>query len=110
MRARRRAPDPDGEGWAGNLALAPRGSGRGTEREWVVDEITLSLQEGVGFRATLDPPTAGLLAGLDGRRTLAEVADELARLQGASRESVEQAVLPIARRMLEAGFLVRSAP
>jgi len=80
------------------------------DREWVVDEITLSLQEGVGFRATLDSPTAGLLAGLDGRRTLAEVADELARVQGASRESIEQAVLPIARRMLEAGFLVRNAP
>ncbi len=77
-------------------------------REWVTDEIVLTLQEGLGFRAALDSPTAGVLAALDGRRTLGEVADELARLEGASRTSVEQAVLPVAMEMLAAGFLDRA--
>jgi SAM-dependent methyltransferase len=77
------------------------------DREWTVDEIGLSLQEGLGFRAGLDPATAAMLAALDGRRTVGEVADDLARLEGASRSTVVQAVLPIAARMLAAGFLDR---
>jgi Methyltransferase small domain len=79
------------------------------DREWTVEEIELTLQGGLGFRAVLDPATAALLAALDGERTLAEVAAELARVQGASRESVEQAALPVAREMLAAGFLERAA-
>jgi predicted lipoprotein len=79
------------------------------DREWTVEEIELTLQEGLRFRAGLDQPTAALLAALDGKRTLGEVADELARLQGASRESVAQAVLSVATGMLGAGFLERIA-
>jgi hypothetical protein len=48
-----------------------------------------------------------MLAGLDGMRTLGEVAGDLARREGVSREEVERALLPIAGRMLSAGFLVR---
>jgi len=77
------------------------------DREWTVEEIELVLQGGLGFRAGLDQATASLLASLDGRRTLGEVAAELARVQGASRESVAQAALPVAREMLAAGFLER---
>jgi hypothetical protein len=77
------------------------------DREWTVGEIGLTLQDGVGFRAVLDPPTAGLPAALDGTRTLGDVADDLARLEAVSRTEVEQAFLPVARRMLAAGFLVR---
>lgn len=79
------------------------------DREWTVEEIELTLQEGLRFRAGLDQPTAALLAALDGKRTLGEVADELARLQGASRESVAPAVLSVATGMLGAGFLERIA-
>jgi methylase of polypeptide subunit release factors len=79
------------------------------DREWTVEEIELTLQEGLRFRAGLDQPTAALLAALDGKRTLGEVADDLARLQGASRESVAQAVLSVATGMLGAGFLERLA-
>jgi methylase of polypeptide subunit release factors len=78
------------------------------EREWAVDEITLTLQDGLGFRATLDSGTGAMLTALDGTRTLGEVFDELARLQGESREALTQSLLPIAARMLAAGFLVRS--
>lgn len=77
------------------------------DREWTVEEIELTLQEGLRFHAGLDQPTAALLTGLDGNRTLSEVADEVARLQGASRESVAQAALSVARQMLAAGFLER---
>jgi hypothetical protein len=77
------------------------------DREWTVEEIELTLREGLRFRAGLDQPTAALLAALDGKRTLGEIADELARLQGASRESLERAVLPVAAQMLAAGFLER---
>jgi hypothetical protein len=77
------------------------------DREWTVEEIELTLQEGLRFRAGLDQPTASLLAALDGKRTLGEIAEELARLQGSSRESVQQAALPVATQMLAAGFLER---
>jgi hypothetical protein len=77
------------------------------DREWTVEEIELTLQEGLCFRAGLDQPTAALLTALDGTRTLGEIAGELARLQGASRESLEQGVVPVAAQMLAAGFLER---
>jgi Methyltransferase small domain len=77
------------------------------DREWMIEEIELVLQEGLRFRAGLDQPTAALLATLDGERTLGEVAEEVARGQGSSRESVQQAALPVASQMLAAGFLER---
>jgi hypothetical protein len=72
-----------------------------------VEKIELALQGGLGFRAGLDQTTASLIASLDGKRTLGEVAEEVARMQGASRESVQQAALPVASEMLAAGFLER---
>jgi hypothetical protein len=36
------------------------------------------------------------------------VAEEVARLQGASRDMVAQAALPVATQMLAAGFLERT--
>ena len=76
-------------------------------REWGVAEIALSLEEGLGFRGSLDPTVAALLAALDGQRTLGEIAADLARIEGASSAAVEQALLPAAREMLAAGFLER---
>ncbi len=75
---------------------------------WNVAEIGVALQDGLGFNATLDGATGGMLAALDGRRTLGDVAGDLARLEGASRDEVEGALLPVASRMLSAGFLVRA--
>jgi hypothetical protein len=75
--------------------------------EWRVDGISLTLQDGLGFRASVDPMVAALLTRLDGERDLGAVAAELAATEGASRESVERAVLPVAAEMLGAGFLER---
>ena len=74
---------------------------------WVVDSIELSLQEGLAFNAALDPVIAGMLAALDGKRTLDDVVADMARLQAADRASVEESVLSVAAEMLAAGFLVR---
>ena len=74
---------------------------------WNADEIAVTLRDGLGFRATLDGTTGGMLAALDGRRTLGQVAGDLARLQGVSPEEAERALLPVARQMLVTGFLVR---
>jgi hypothetical protein len=63
---------------------------------WTVDSIVLTLQEGLGFRAGIDANTSQLLAQLDGRRTLAEVAGPVAT-----------AALPVVRSLYESGFLVR---
>jgi hypothetical protein len=65
---------------------------------WTVDRITLTLEEGLGFRAVIDGPTAQLLAGLDGTRTVAEVAGGLA-----------QAAEPVVQQLLGAGFLTRAS-
>jgi methylase of polypeptide subunit release factors len=74
--------------------------------EWTTEELALSLEDGLGFRASLDPMVAAMLTKLDGRLTLAEVAADLARVEGTSRATTEQALLPVAREMLGAGFLV----
>jgi hypothetical protein len=65
----------------------------------------VSLEQGLGFRASLDPTVAGMLVRLDGRRTLGEIAADLAREESASRQAVEAALVPVAREMLGAGFL-----
>jgi methylase of polypeptide subunit release factors len=78
------------------------------DRRWNVAEIALTLQDGLGFNAGLDQLTAAMLAALDGRRTLGDAADDVARLEGLDRADVERALLPVARRMLAAGFLVRA--
>ncbi len=77
------------------------------EREWRTGEISLSLEDGLGFRASLDPTVAAMLTELDGKRTLGEIAAELARIEGVGRAALEQALRPVAREMLAAGFLVR---
>ena len=76
-------------------------------REWAVAEIALSLEEGLGFRGSVDPTVAALLAALDGQCTLGEIAADLARSEGVSSAAVEQALLPAVREMFAAGFLER---
>jgi methylase of polypeptide subunit release factors len=77
--------------------------------EWALAEIALSLEEGAGFRATLDPGTAELLAALDGRRPLAAVVDDLAARQEVDREGLAEDAIGVVRGLLGAGFLVRGS-
>ena len=55
----------------------------------------------------VDPLIAHLLAGLDGRRRLAEVTEELATAQNLDRASLAERAVPVVREMFELGFLER---
>jgi methylase of polypeptide subunit release factors len=74
---------------------------------WALAGVTLTLDEGVGFEATLDPATAELLAELDGRRSLGEVIDGLAPRQDVDPATLAREALPVISGLLGAGFLVR---
>ncbi len=75
--------------------------------EWSIERIEVRLDDGLRFRAGVDPLIAHLLAGLDGRRTLAEVTEELATAQNLDRASLAERAVPVAREMFELGFLER---
>jgi SAM-dependent methyltransferase len=67
---------------------------------WHQEAVTLRLDTGLPFSATLDPPTARLVRGLDGSRTLRE-----ALAEAVEDEEAREAGLDLAREMLEVGFL-----
>ena len=73
-----------------------------------IEQMTLTLDEGIGFQAGMDAPVMHLLTRLDGKRTLREALSEGAVRDGvADVESYVRAGLPPARRMFELGFLER---
>jgi len=67
---------------------------------WHAEAPTLRLEAGLPFTAELDPPTARVLAGLDGSRTLGQAL--AAAVEGVD---TREEGLELARRMLEIGFL-----
>jgi len=74
----------------------------------IVDSMTLTLDEGVGFQAGMDQQVLHLLTQLDGSRTLREALAEGAKREGVGDvERYARAGLPAARRMFELGFLER---
>jgi hypothetical protein len=77
-----------------------------------LQSTVLSLDEGLGFRTGLDEHTARLIPLLDGRRTLRDaVALRAAALQLGDEDALrfEAAALPVVRRLVELGTLVRTA-
>jgi len=73
-----------------------------------IEQMSLTLEEGVGFQAGLDAGVMHLLTRLDGSRTLREALAEGARREGVDdTEAYARAGLPAARRMFELGFLER---
>jgi methylase of polypeptide subunit release factors len=69
---------------------------------------SITLADGLGVRATLDPGATAMIAALDGR-PFGDVVRELARTEGDSEEATARTLVPIAREMLAAGFLERRA-
>ncbi|MBA3383595.1 MAG: methyltransferase [Actinobacteria bacterium] len=67
---------------------------------WHVQNLTLRLENGLPFSAEIDPPTARLIRGLDGSRTLHE-----ALAAAVDSDAALETGLALARRMLETGFL-----
>ena len=68
----------------------------------------MKLDDGLGFTAGIDPLIAHLVAGFDGKRTLAELATELADREGADRATFAAKAVPVVRQMFEHGFLIRA--
>jgi hypothetical protein len=81
------------------------------EGRFEVESQTLVLTEGLAFRAGLDRSTAMLLPHFGDSRRLADVIAATAadlEVEDADRERFARAALPVVRRLLELGFLVRS--
>jgi protein-L-isoaspartate O-methyltransferase len=81
------------------------------EGGYVVESMTLVLDEGLGFRAGVDGRTAGLVPLLDGSRPLRESISTAARLQGLDgleSQAFTSGALGVIRSMLELGFVVRA--
>jgi hypothetical protein len=80
------------------------------EGGYVVESMTLVLDEGLGFRAAIDQNTASLLPFLDGSRTLRQAIEHAAGSRGVDsedREAFTAGALTLVRTMLELGFLER---
>jgi hypothetical protein len=78
---------------------------------YVVESMTLVLDEGLGFRAGIDQNTASLVPFLDGTRTLRQAIDSAACARGVDREDLQaftNGALALVKTMLELGFLSRT--
>jgi methylase of polypeptide subunit release factors len=78
---------------------------------YVVESMTMVLDEGLGFRAAMDQRTAALAPLLDGTRPLRESIDAAARVQALRDDDLQafrRGALAVAREMLELGFVVRA--
>jgi methylase of polypeptide subunit release factors len=73
---------------------------RFADGRWQPEGLTLRLERGLPFSAELDSPTAHVVRGLDGSRTLRE-----ALAAAVDGDAAEQSGLALAREMLEVGFL-----
>jgi methylase of polypeptide subunit release factors len=77
---------------------------------YVVESMTLVLDEGLGFRAGIDQNTASLVPFLDGSRTLREAVACAAQARGVESEDLPaftRGAVALVRTMLELGFLDR---
>lgn len=138
--ARRRPPRPAGAPAAGRCAAPPEDFLHGPRADrlveeplslvpnhelrqrlvvrdgaWQLDEATLTMTEGFGFRGGLDVATAQVLQHLDGKHSVREAVDEASAELGFGdddRLALAEASGPMARRLFQLGFLVRggSAP
>jgi Methyltransferase small domain len=78
---------------------------------WSPLDAELSLDDGLGFQGTVDPPTIRLLPLLDGERTVRDALGEVADSMGMGdppehRAAFVNAGVPIVTRLFSLGFLV----
>ena len=78
---------------------------------WQFEDAELSLDEGLGFAGSIDPPTLRLLPLLDGVRTVREALGEVAAAFDMAeppehREAFIRAGIPMVTRLFSLGFLV----
>jgi hypothetical protein len=75
---------------------------------YVVESMTLVLDEGLDFRAGIDQNTASLVPFLDGTRTLRAAIDNAARTRGVDADDLPaftRGAIELVKTMLELGFL-----
>jgi hypothetical protein len=80
---------------------------------YVVESMTLVLDEGLGFRAGIDQNTASLLPFLDGTRPLREAIAAAVRARGIHADDLgafTKGAIAIVRTMLELGFVTLAEP
>jgi len=78
---------------------------------YIVESMTLVLDEGLGFRAGIDQNTASLVPYLDGTTTLRQAIEQAAHARGVDDVDIRafrSGALALARTMLELGFLSRN--
>ncbi|MCC6676117.1 MAG: methyltransferase [Phycisphaerales bacterium] len=75
-------------------------------RGWAPSETTLRLSRGLMYTLTIDPPTARLVMGCDGKRTLREVIAEIPSQAGQGPEQHTATALGAARKLIQKGVLV----
>lgn len=83
---------------------------RAADGRWQPGRSLLKQTEGFAFRGELAESLQALLAALDGRRTLAEAADELAARHHIDPGQVRTAAVEAARGLLRSGFLTVASP
>jgi methylase of polypeptide subunit release factors len=77
---------------------------------YVVQAMTLVLDDGLGFRAGVDQRTAALVPLLDGSASLSRSIDAAAQtlaLDGEDLDAFRRGAVAVVREMLELGFVVR---
>jgi SAM-dependent methyltransferase len=74
--------------------------------EYEIDSAEVRFDEGLRFSGDVDPYTIHLLARCNGRRTLADIASEVAEKGGRAPGEVAAACALIARRLASLGFLI----
>ncbi|MDQ6947481.1 MAG: class I SAM-dependent methyltransferase, partial [Actinomycetota bacterium] len=77
-----------------------------SDGRWALVEAELRLEQGLRHLGSIDPQGAGLVAGCDGRHTLAELLQRLADSIGADPADVTPQALPIVARLIDQGFLL----
>lgn len=77
--------------------------------QWRVASAQLSLAAGLRYTSNIDGPMAALIGRCDGRRTLGELAGELADRLRAPREKVLPSVAQMAVRLVARGCLLPPA-
>jgi methylase of polypeptide subunit release factors len=73
---------------------------------YVIEAAEVRLVGGLAFHGSVDAYAIQLLARCDGRRSLREIADEIAGQNGVDRQAFTNACGPIARRLVAMGFLI----
>ena len=79
---------------------------RRRDGEYEIEKTALVLEEGLRSTVNIDAHTARLLAFCDGKRPLREFVAELAADLGMTPERTAAEALPVARRLIELGFLL----